>query len=914
MGFITKIAGLVSRYTGLTLAAILVLTALALTAIIDPFTGQMRLDIDPSANRLFSENMAAKQFYDKTRQLFGSDETLIITVASDAIFTPENVNTIRRITDRISDIDTVRNVLSLSTAVDIRSIDDDLDISPFLTDFDEGTAGLDEIKDRIMGNPLYAGNLVSEAGDATALVVYFNDISDRDYIAGGIHEQISEIVEEEQGNTEIFMTGSPYFKYAMVDLLVDDLIWTPPLITIILVIVLAFSFRTVLGVITPLLTVGIGVILTLGTIAALGYSLSMISVLVPPLLMILGFSYSVHVTSEYHQQRVKPDSKDTVILQTLKHMTLPVLLTGLTTIAGFIALMANPISAVKEFGVFAAIGVVYITLLSITFTPALLKALDRNPGTWATARTTRYGTGFDNFVDRIALFDLNHRHKIFVAFGILFLLALVGMTQIHVSTESITNFKDDSDVRKGFDVVNEKLGGANHFYIVLEGEHPDTFKDPENLATLRELQDWLEQQPEVGSTVSLADYLMLINQAFNENDPAFHTIPDSKRLITQLLFLSSSDELDRIVDSRFKTTNIVVRSRVINSDKMSVLLERINPQLEKLPEHLTPVVTGNPVLISETLTNIIVGQARSVGLALIFVYAILTVMFMSQRIGFVALLPNIVPVAVYFGSLGFFGISLNPSTSLIAPMVLGIAIDDTIHYFSRFNREVRRHADDRKATLLAMKAVGRPVTFTSIGLCLGFLVLMTSDLRMQTHVGIMASYALAIAWLSDFFLTPALCASVRFTTLWDALTLDLGDNPQESIPLLKGLKTSQARIVALMAKVIKVPKGERIINDGDEADEMYVVIEGQLKTSIKGDEGRIEVATHERGDVVGEAGLFFEKRTADVDVAEDSRLLCLTQENLDRLSRRYPYIATKVFRNLNKILAIRLFNTTHRLT
>jgi predicted RND superfamily exporter protein len=914
MGFINKIAVLVSRHTGLTLVMILALTALALTAIIDPLTGQMRLNIDPSANRLFSENMSSKQFYDKTRQLFGSDETLIITVASDDIFTPECINTIRNITDRINDIDTVYNVLSLSSAVDIRSIDDDLDISPFLADFDEGTADLEAIKKRIMGNPLYAGNLVSEAGDATALVVYFNDISDRDYIRGGIHDRISAIVEEEQGNTEIFMTGSPYFKYAMVELLVDDLIWTPPLITIILVIVLAFSFRTVPGVITPLLTVGIGVIMTLGTIATLGYSLSMISVLVPPLLMILGFSYSVHVTSEYHQQRLKPDSKDTVILQTLKHMTLPVTLTGLTTIAGFIALMANPITAVKEFGVFAAIGVVYITVLSITFTPALLKALDRNPGTWTAARTTRYGIGFDRFVDRIALFDLNHRRQIFVAFGIVFLLALVGMTQIHVSTESITNFRKDSDVRKGFDVVNEKLGGANHFYIVVEGEHPDTFKDPKNLEALRELQEWLEQQPEVGGTVSVADYLMLINQAFNDNDPASHAIPESKRLITQLLFLSSSDELDRIVDSRFKTTNIVVRSRVINSDKMSALLERINPQLEKLPEHLTPVITGNPVLISETLTDIIVGQARSVGLALVFVYAILTVMFMSQRIGFVALLPNIIPVAVYFGSLGFFGISLNPSTSLIAPMVLGIAIDDTIHYFSRFNREVHRHADDRKATLLAMKAVGRPVTFTSIGLVLGFLVLMSSDLRMQVHVGMMASYALAVAWLSDFFLTPALCASVRFTTLWDALTLDLGDNPQESIPLLKGLKTSQARIVALMAKVIKVPEGKRIINDGAEADEMYVVIEGKLKTSIKGDEGRIELATHERGDVVGECGLFFEERTADVDVVEDSRLLCLTQENLDRLSRRYPYIATKVFRNLNKILATRLSATTHRLT
>jgi CRP-like cAMP-binding protein len=117
-----------------------------------------------------------------------------------------------------------------------------------------------------------------------------------------------------------------------------------------------------------------------------------------------------------------------------------------------------------------------------------------------------------------------------------------------------------------------------------------------------------------------------------------------------------------------------------------------------------------------------------------------------------------------------------------------------------------------------------------------------------------------------------------------------------------------------MANVISVPRGRRIITAGENASEMYVVIEGRLLTSIEGEDGRISLATHERGDVVGEAGLFYEKRTADVDVAEDSRLLCLTQDNLDRLSRRYPYIATKVFKNLNKILATRLYNTTHKLT
>ncbi|MCK5480816.1 MAG: MMPL family transporter, partial [Gammaproteobacteria bacterium] len=376
MGINRKLSELVSRYTGLTLTLVLLLTALALTAIIDPGSGKMRLDIDPSANRLLSRDLPAKKFYDHTRRVFGNDETLIVTLTADDIFTREALGIIEQMTERIELIGAVHHVVSLSNIVDIRSVEDDLDISPFVTGLKDGTSSLEELRSRVLGNPMYAGSLVSTDSEATALVVYFNDISDREYIRGGIHKEITNIIEEERGDHEIFMTGTPYLKVAMIGLLIRDLTWIPPIITLILAIVLAISFRTVLGVIVPLLTVGVGVIFTLGTISALGYSLSMISILVPPLLMILGLSYSVHVVSEYHQLRRKNASRHAVVIDTLGHMTLPVLLTGLTTIAGFIALIANPIEAVREFGIFSAIGVIYISILSVTFTPALMKMLD----------------------------------------------------------------------------------------------------------------------------------------------------------------------------------------------------------------------------------------------------------------------------------------------------------------------------------------------------------------------------------------------------------------------------------------------------------------------------------------------------------------------------------------------------------
>lgn len=907
------IADLVSRSTTLTLILALVLTLLAVTAIIDPFTGTWRLNIDPSTDRILPEHSPAKQFYDRTQRVFGSDESLVIMITARNVFTADVLERIRRMTKRIEAIPQVHHVVSLTNALDIRSDEGDLDIAPFVPGPEVANPDYKQIRARVLGNPIYAGSLVSRTGDATALVVFFKDITDQQYLRQGVNKAVTDIVREEQGKYRVYMSGAPYLKVAVIHDLIRDLVSTPPIITLILVVVLAISFRTVTGVVVPLATVAVGVLFTLGTISALGYSLSMISILVPPLLMILGFTYSVHVVSEYSQLRTRPDSHAGAVKATLEHITLPVMLTGLTTIAGFASLIANPIQAIKEFGLFATIGVVYTTVLSITLTPALIRLFDRKPGPWkrrdSGARTNR----FDRFTDRVARFDLEHRMGIFVAAGLVFALACLGITRIHVSTEAITNFAKDSEVRTGFDAINAKLGGANTFYIVVQANHQAAFKEPANLEALHRLQQWLGKQPEIGGTASIADYLMQVNQALHDNDPKYYRIPDNKRLITQLLFLSSNDELGRIVDNRYDMANIIVRSSVINSDRMAALVSRINEHLRHFPEHLKPVVTGSPVLVSETLTNIIHGQAVSVGIALILVYILMSLMFMSSKTGLITMLPNILPVAVYFGSLGFFGISLNPSTSLIAPMVLGIAIDDTIHYFSRFNNEVHRHADDRKATLLAMKSVGRPMTYTSIGLCLGFLVLTSSALRMQVQVGLMASYALAIAWLSDFLMTPALCASFRFTTLWDALTLDLGEKPQESIPLLHGLRTSQARIVALMAKVIEVPAGQRIITRGDAGSEMFVVIDGRLQTSIEGQNGRIDLATHERGDVIGEACMFGSQRTADVDVVADSRLLCLTQSNLDLLGRRYPFIAAKVFRNLNKVLVERMSNATRRL-
>jgi hypothetical protein len=318
--------------------------------------------------------------------------------------------------------------------------------------------------------------------------------------------------------------------------------------------------------------------------------------------------------------------------------------------------------------------------------------------------------------------------------------------------------------------------------------------------------------------------------------------------------------------------------------------------------------------MNHAIQDIMWGQVESVFLSLIIVYGILVTLFLSFRIGIIAIIPNILPVVVYFGMLGIMGISLNPSTSLIAPMILGVAIDDTIHYFAHFNRFSRTQLDPKKATIKTLGVVGRPVTYTSLALCVGFLVLTTSDLRMQAQVGGMASFALLFACLTDFFLTPALCTQLKIATLWDVLTLDLGKRPQDTIPLFKGLNSFQTRVVVRLATIKQVEAGERLIEFGQPGKEMYTVIDGNLQASIEKDGKKINLESFRRGKTFGEAGLFFSTRTANVDVIEDARLVCITLENLETLKRRYPRAAAQLSSNLNEILSTRLANTNKRLT
>ena len=476
----------------------------------------------------------------------------------------------------------------------------------------------------------------------------------------------------------------------------------------------------------------------------------------------------------------------------------------------------------------------------------------------------------------------------------------------------ISNFGKDTEIRRAVEAVNQHLGASGQLQVVLEADSADAFKEPENLALIEELQGWLVGLPDVTGSTSIVDYVKLIYRGFSGDDAAYHRIPESKRLVTQLLFFGSGDDVAGFVNSKYQIANIRVRTTALDSANLSVLVRSIEARLAELPARIHGRVTGNLVLLAKTNDEIAYGQAISVGSAFVSIFGIMALQFMSFRVGLIAMIPNVLPVLFYFGILGWSGVTLNVTTGLVASIVLGIAVDDTIHFLGHFNVAAKRTASDKEGVRQALMHVGRPVTYATAALCCGFLALSFSSLRQQAEFGALAAVTLFLGWCCDLTFTPAIASRIRLVTLWEVLSLDLGANPELAIPLFRGMSRAQARIVALMTQIVQAKAGQRLIQLGDKGDGMFVVIEGRLRSSVEAEGHTVQLNTHGRGDVLGEVGLFHGERTANVDCETDVRLIRLDQANLARLQRRYPRTSAHLFRNLSDVLAGRLAAVTAR--
>jgi hydrophobe/amphiphile efflux-3 (HAE3) family protein len=875
------------------------------------------IHIDSSLDSLLPDNDPERQYYNDVVRLFGSENVAVIGILADNIYTPQTLEKIQRLTDEFRKIPEVKSAFSLTNAPDIiaKVIGEEQELLvPIIPATVEEAAA---IKEKVATQPIYHKNLVAADGRAAAINIFFvESITDNEFVRRGVDEKIQALVDKAQGPERIYYTGLPHFKAVSARTIVEDLSYLLPVALILILVVLFFCLRSISGVILPLLVVIITVVWTLGLMVLGGSRLSLGTLSLPPMLLVLGVAYALHVVAEYYELAHPSRTKEEVLLETLRSINAPVLMAALTTVLGFLSLFTSNIVSIREMGIYAAAGITVAFLLAILLIPAALALLplpSRHQETYSPGLTTALRT--------ITQFIIQHRTAVIIGSVLIAVLAMLPIPSIQVGSNFLSLFRASHPVRQATDVMNHALGGSMAFYVTIDGNANDLMRKEDTLKRIKALQTYINSLPGVDKTVSFVDFCELVDQGIqtaSTEDGTPSPAPaaaasfwgDQAKLdgVMQMFMLSPTLIMSVVDHPWYSRSNIQVRTSFTHPREIADAVQKIHTFAE---EHFPPEIqvhpTGTVILNTRTASGLISGQIQSLALTAVVIFVIMTVMFLSFRVGIIAMIPNLYPILVFFGLMGVTGATLSIGTNTIAAIVLGLAVDDTIHIMSRLSAEARRTSDQQEALLRSLCTVGKPTLYYSLLVFLGFLSFGLSTFVPIQEFGLLSATTIAFGVLAELALLPALLTTTPVITLWDLLYVKLGQDPHKTIPLFAGLRPLQAKIVTLMGELKSFPKGQPIVRQGDLGNEMYVVINGTADVLMHSSEQFRKLGSVARGDVFGEMGLLrHHERMADVVATQDIEVLAVNERFLERLKRRYPRIATEIFFNISKILSDRL--------
>lgn len=905
-------------------ARLVVLAQLAVTALLG--AAALRLRIEGSLESVLPAGDPRVRYYADVRATFGSDDVAVVGVLADDLFAPATLSKIARVTDALAAMDGVERVLSITNATDPAA--DVFNPPRLLPRLPPSPADVTALKAKLARTPLYANNLVSHDLKGAAINVFFKNLTDAQYLDLGIDAEVRRVIDAERGPEQFFYTGAAHVKQAAVALMRRDLLRFTPIALALVILVLGLSFRSVRGVLLPLVSVLMAVVWTLGVMVLVGKSITLGTFVLPPLLLVIGSSYAIHVMARYEEQVRKGTARPDLVVHTFHLVRLPLVVSAMTTITGFGALMVNRIAAIWDLGLFSVIGLSFLTVTTLVFLPAALEvfgAFSRHSARVEGSR--RLANLLAGIGDRAG----SSRRQVFAAALGIALAGILGAGFIRVDSDFLAYFDPASDVRRANETINREIVGSNPFYLVIDGPGPGTLRRWEVLQRIKELQGFLQTLPGVTSTISIVDYLELLEAGLQGSGAASGDIildaegkiveaekpkpfwEDPRNLDPILVMVSSNPAAFRgMVTADFARGSVLVRTNLSGSRAIEATLARIRDYIRRrFPAELKVQPTGNLVLLTGTSSDIVAGQVQSLSLAMALIFLVMALMFLSVRVGFLAILPNILPILMFFGALGWLGMDLNLGTSLIATIALGIAVDSTIHYMSRLSRELRGETDQSAAITRTLATVGIPIIYTTVALFFGFLTFAGSSFLPIQNFGVLTAATLACALVANLLVLPALLSTTKILTLWDLLAVKLGEDPGRTIPMLSGLRPAQARIVVLMGELQKFAPGDFIVRRGELGESMYVVIQGVVDVLAGSGSERKRVAQLGRGDVFGEMALVrHNERSADVVATGAVEVLAVDERFLDRIHRRYPRIASRVFLNLTRILSDRLQRMT----
>jgi predicted RND superfamily exporter protein len=684
----------------------------------------LQVEIDPDIKNNIPRDMPSRLNTSEIEALFGKDNILLVVFESEDILDKQSLQRIKTITKKMERLKSFDRIISPANAKHIKGEDGMMIIDPAIHRIPKTDKQIENLRIELSENPLVYNVTISKDFTMAAIIADVNP----EYTDSEVLQQIETLIVDVPGEEIIHIGGMPSIRARINKDVQRDMSMLLPAGLLIMLVMLFVFFKQMRGVFLPFGVVIMSIIIGMGLIPLLGWKLSMISILLPIILIAVANDYGIHMIARYQELiMIHGDlPAKQIAVRIFRDLFRPIMLTAVTTIMGILALLSHVMIPAKQLGILAAISIGAALVLSLFLIPAVLSLLKRSQPAFSARKKSQF---VDNILSAVAGMVNKYPRKILYGFLVLAVIMISGLIMVKVDANIENFFTDDHPIKKSSQIINENFGGSQSISILIEGD----IKNPEILEQMDYYESEIKKIAGVGDAYSVTTLIKEMNKAMQDTISNSESLPASRNAVAQLLELynmsGDPEDFEKLVDFDFERARIMVKLNDASSTNVLKILEEIE---ELTAEDASVKLIGGEGLITAELADTVVdGQIYSLVLALVVVALLMMIIFRSH-------------------------IPLDIATALLSSVMIGVGVDYTIHFIWRYREEIQNGEDKKEAIQITLTTTGRGIVFNALSVIIGFSALLISAFAPIKFFGFLIVISIFACLVGALVLVPSL--------------------------------------------------------------------------------------------------------------------------------------------------------------
>ncbi|HUW06659.1 MAG TPA: MMPL family transporter [Williamwhitmania sp.] len=708
--------------------------------------------------------------YNQFKQKFGEDgNVLVIGIQDDNIFKLSQFNAWYDLGNQVHSVNGVQEVVSMARTINLvkNTETHHFDFVPLVRERPTTQAEVDTIEKQILGLKFYQGLLYNPKTHACLMAVTLDKKKLNDISRITIVKDITTLAKAYQQNegVRVHFSGLPYIRTVTTQKVKNELGLFIIMSLVVAALIMFLFFKSVKVVLSSLIVVAISIVWVLGTTALFGYKITILTGVIPSLVVIIAIENCIYILNKYHWEFRSHGNKIKALTRVVQRIGLASLMTNAATAIGFAAFILVPNQMLREFGVVTAINVMLEFVLCITLLPIIFSYLAPPDDKHTKHLSSSFFSGMLNKI----IYAITHKRKlIYGVAGTLLLFGAVGISLIKTSGKVVDDLQKSDPIYLDLEFFEHNFGGVMPFEISVDTKKKNGAMQYSTIEKINQLQEKINKHPQFSKPLSMAEMLKFARQAYYGGKPSMYSLPNSMENNFVIAYIPQKMDgkrspLHSFLDSTKQVTRISFQMADLGTKKMDALTHQIQQTVDSIfpKDRYNVIITGNSVVYAKGTNFLIRNLFQSVAIAIILISLLMALLFSSFKMILVSMIPNIIPLLITAALMGFIGIPIKPSTIIVFSIALGISVDNAIQYLSRYRHELKVSKGDIKhSVIFALREAGFSMIYTSIVLVLGFSVFIVSGFGGTQALGILISTTLFIAMFFNIMVLPSLLLTI----------------------------------------------------------------------------------------------------------------------------------------------------------